>query len=55
MHTVQLSVILSSYKTNSVTVQCLVYVIRSEIQTSFITFEQGICVSGMTLTTNSDY
>ena len=55
MHIVQLSVILSSCKTNSVTAQCLVYVIRSEIETPCIMFAQGICVSGMTLTTNSDY
>jgi len=55
MHTVQLSVILSSYKTNSVTAQCLVYVIRSEIQTPCVMFAHGTCVSGMTLTTNSDY
>jgi len=55
MQTVQLSVILSSCTTNSITAQCLVYVIRSEIQTPCIMFAQGICVSCVALMANSDY
>jgi hypothetical protein len=55
MQTVQLSVILSGCKTNYIAAQCLVYLIRSEIQTPCILFAQGICVSCVTVTTNSDY
>jgi hypothetical protein len=38
MQTLQLNVILSSCKTIPITAQCLVYVIRSEIQTPCILF-----------------